>query len=123
LGRVLWPFRCFKGLAYGALSCFRGGPTFQDGHRSDRRNRLVQASGLAAHRRCGHGYRGHDRSLLGLPLTSVLLASLYLETDAIALMALVVVAVVVAYDTTARLHPFLPAAPARQPANTAPAAT
>jgi chloride channel protein, CIC family len=62
-------------------------------------------------------------SMLGLPLTSVLLASLYLETDAIALMALVVVAVVVAYDTTARLHPFLPAAPARQPADTAPAAT
>jgi hypothetical protein len=50
------------------------------------------------------------------------LVSLVLEEDAIGLMARVVVAVI-AYDATARLHPFLPAAPARQPADTAPAAT
>jgi hypothetical protein len=42
-------------------------------------------------------------TMLGLPLTSVLLASLFLQPDAIALMPLVIVAVVVAYVTSARL--------------------
>ena len=42
-------------------------------------------------------------TMLGLPLTSVLVASLFLQADAVALMPLVIVAVVVAYVTSARL--------------------
>jgi membrane protein implicated in regulation of membrane protease activity len=47
-------------------------------------------------------------SMLGLPLTLVLLASLFLEADAISLMPLVILAVVVAYVTTARMRGLLP---------------
>jgi hypothetical protein len=62
-------------------------------------------------------------AMLGLPLTSVLLASLFLEADAIALMPLVIVAVVVAYVATARLRPLLPTIPlVRPPDATAPTA-
>ena len=43
--------------------------------------------------------------MLTLPLTSVLLASLLLASDAIAVMPRVIVAVVVAYVTAARLAP------------------
>ena len=44
-------------------------------------------------------------SMLGLPLTSVLLASIFLEADAVALMPLTIVAVVVAYVASARIGP------------------
>jgi hypothetical protein len=44
-------------------------------------------------------------SMLGLPLTSVLLVSLLLESDAISLMPLTIVAVVVSYVASARLGP------------------
>jgi hypothetical protein len=44
-------------------------------------------------------------TMLGLPLTSVLVASVFLPSDAIALMPLVIVAVVVAYVTSARVGP------------------
>jgi len=115
----------FKGLAYGAsLSCFRGGPTFPGMF-------IGAAGGIALSHLPGlpliagvaMGIGAMTVSMLGLPLTSVLLASLFLEADAIALMPLVIVAVVVAYVTTARLRPFLPAAPPVQAADTAPATT
>jgi hypothetical protein len=44
-------------------------------------------------------------AMLGLPLTSVLLATVFLQADALDLMPLVIVAVVVAYVTSARLAP------------------
>ncbi len=42
-------------------------------------------------------------AMLGLPLVSVLLASLLLEADGIALMPLIIVAVVVSYVVSAHL--------------------
>jgi hypothetical protein len=47
-------------------------------------------------------------AMLGLPLTSVLLASLFLEADAVSLMPLVIIAVVVSYVASARLAPTPP---------------
>jgi hypothetical protein len=44
-------------------------------------------------------------AMLGLPLTSVLLATLFLSADGLALTPLVIVAVVVAYVASARLTP------------------
>jgi membrane protein implicated in regulation of membrane protease activity len=43
--------------------------------------------------------------MLGLPLTSVLLATLFLSADGLALTPLVIVAVVVCYVASARLTP------------------
>ena len=44
-------------------------------------------------------------AMLRLPLTSVLLASVFLQADALALEPLIIVAVVVAYVISARLDP------------------
>ena len=60
-------------------------------------------------------------SMLGLPLTSVLLATLFLQADGLALMPLVIVVVVVAYVASVRLAPATPSAPAA-PTTPAPAA-
>jgi hypothetical protein len=61
-------------------------------------------------------------AMLGLPLTSTLLATVLLGTDGLNVMPLVIVAVVVAYVTSARLAPAPePASPATAP-TAAPAA-
>jgi hypothetical protein len=62
-------------------------------------------------------------TMLRLPLTSVLLTVLFLQSDGVTLMPLVIVAVVVAYVASVRLSP--PAAdPAAAPlSEPAPAAT
>jgi H+/Cl- antiporter ClcA len=100
----------FKGLAYGiSLSCFRGGPTFPGMF-------IGAAGGLALSHLAGlppiagvaMGIGAMSVAMLGLPLTSVLLASLFLQADAVALMPLVIVAVVVSYVTSARLADLLP---------------
>ena len=44
-------------------------------------------------------------AMLGLPFTSVLLASIFLQADAVALVPLIIVAVVVSYVVSARLGP------------------
>ena len=44
-------------------------------------------------------------AMLGLPLTAVLLATLFLQADGLALMPLVIIAVAVAYVVSARLAP------------------
>ena len=49
--------------------------------------------------------------MLKLPMTSVLLATLLLTADGLTVMPLVIVAVVVAYVTAARLEPAPPARP------------
>ena len=54
-------------------------------------------------------------AMMKLPLTAVLLPSLLLFSDAVAVMPLVIVAVVVAYVASARLTP----SPAAQPAGAA----
>jgi H+/Cl- antiporter ClcA len=96
-----------KGLAYGAsLSSFRGGPTFPAMF-------LGAAGGIALSHLPGlplvdgvaMGIGAMTVVMLRLPLTSVLLATLLLGADGLAVMPLVIVAVVVAYVASARLAP------------------
>jgi H+/Cl- antiporter ClcA len=103
-----------KGIAYGAsLSSFRGGPVFPSLF-------LGAAGGLALSHLPGlplvagvaMGIGAMSAVMLRLPLTSVLLATLLLFSDGLAVMPLVIVAVVVAYVVSARLAP----APAPAPA-------
>ncbi len=94
-----------KSLAYAlSLSTFRGGPTFPAMF-------LGAAGGVAAAGLPGldlvpavaMGLAAMCAVMLQLPLTSVLLASLLLASDALQVMPLVIVAVVVAYVASARL--------------------
>jgi hypothetical protein len=94
-----------KGLAYGfSLSSFRGGPTFPALFIGAAGGiALSHAPGLPMIAGVAMGIGAMSVTMLGLPLTSVLVASLFLQADAVALMPLVIVAVVVAYVTSARL--------------------
>jgi H+/Cl- antiporter ClcA len=112
VGALLLLIAC-KGLAYGAsLSSFRGGPTFPAMF-------LGAAGGIALSHLPGlslidgvaMGIGAMTVVMLRLPLTSVLLATLLLGRDGLAVMPLVIVAVVVAYVASARFAP-APAAPA-----------
>jgi H+/Cl- antiporter ClcA len=106
-----------KGLAYGvSLGSFRGGPVFPamfigaaGGVAMSHLPGLPVVAGVAM------GIGAMSVVMLTLPLTSVLLASLILGSDAIPVMPLVIVAVVVAYVTAARLIP-PPAPEAGEPA-------
>ena len=103
-----------KGLAYGvSLSSFRGGPTFPalflgaaGGVALSHLPGLPLVDGIAM------GIGAMSVVMLRLPLTSVLLASLLLATDGLAVMPLVIVAVVVAYVISVRFTPSPAAAPA-----------
>jgi hypothetical protein len=53
----------------------------------------------------GMGIGAMTVAMLGLPLTSVLLTSLFLQADGLGLMPLVIVAVAVAYVASVRLAP------------------
>jgi hypothetical protein len=121
VGALLLLLAC-KGLAYGAsLSSFRGGPTFPALF-------LGAAGGIALSHLPGlplvpgvaMGIGAMCAVMLRLPLTSVLLATLLLFSDGLAVMPLVIVAVVVAYVASSRLIPA--PTPARAP-GPAPAAT
>jgi H+/Cl- antiporter ClcA len=94
-----------KSLAYGlSLSSFRGGPVFPSMF-------IGAAAGIAASHLPGlplvagvaMGIGAMCTVMLKLPLTSTLLATLLLSSDGLAVMPLVIVAVVVAYATTAWL--------------------
>lgn len=120
VGALLLLLAC-KGLAYGvSLSSFRGGPTFPALY-------LGAAGGIALSHLPGlplvpavaMGIGAMCAVMLRLPLTSVLLTSLLLSSDGLAVMPLVIVAVVVAYVASARLAPA--PAPAAGPASAAPA--
>ena len=96
-----------KGLAYGvSLSSFRGGPVFPSLF-------IGAAGGVALSHLPGlplvpgvaMGIGAMCAVMLRLPLTSVLLATLLLFSDGLAVMPLVIVAVVVAYVVSARLIP------------------
>jgi len=110
-----------KGLAYGvSLSSFRGGPVFPSlfvgaagGIAMSHLPGLTEVAGVAM------GMGALCAVMLTLPLTSVLLATLFLYSDGIAVMPLVIVAVVVAYVGAARLAP--PPAPEPSSAGPAPA--
>jgi hypothetical protein len=96
-----------KGIAYGlSLSCFRGGPVFPALFLGAAGGiALSHAPGLPMIAGVGMGVGAMSVAMLNLPLTSVLLASVFLEADAVALMPLIIVSVVVAYVTSARLAP------------------
>jgi H+/Cl- antiporter ClcA len=117
VGALLLLLAC-KGLAYSAsLSSFRGGPTFPALY-------LGAAGGIALSHLPGlplvpgvaMGIGAMCAVMLRLPLTSVLLASLLLASDGLAVMPLVIVAVVVAYVVSARLAPAPSPAAAPSPA-------
>jgi hypothetical protein len=96
-----------KSLAYGvSLSSFRGGPTFPalfiggaGGMALSHLPGLPLVVGVAT------GIGAMCVVMLDLPLTSVLIATILLFSDGVAVMPLVIVAVVVAYVAAARLAP------------------
>jgi H+/Cl- antiporter ClcA len=118
VGALLLLIVC-KGLAYAlSLSSFRGGPVFPAMF-------IGAAGGMAAAGLPGlelvpavaMGIGAMCTVMLSLPLTSTLLATLLLAEDGLAVTPLVIVAVVVAYVTTAHLMPAPPpAASAQAPA-------
>jgi H+/Cl- antiporter ClcA len=114
-----------KGLAYGAsLSSFRGGPTFPALYIGAAGGvALSHLPGLPLVAGVAMGIGAMCAVMLRLPLTSVLLATLLLFSDGIAVMPLVIVAVVVAYVVSARLIPATTATTATSaPASGVPAA-
>jgi H+/Cl- antiporter ClcA len=101
-----------KALAYSAsLSSFRGGPVFPSMFAGAAGGvALSHLPGLPMVAGAAMGIGAMCAVMLRLPLTSVLLATLLLSADGLAVMPLVIVAVVVAYVCSAWL------APAPQPA-------
>jgi H+/Cl- antiporter ClcA len=104
-----------KGLAYsGSLSSFRGGPVFPGMFLGAAGGlALSHLPGLPAIAGAAMGIAAMTVAMLNLPFTSVLLVSLFLQADAVALMPLVIVAVVVSYVASAHLAP-----PKARPAET-----
>ena len=96
-----------KGVAYGvSLSGFRGGPTFPGMFIGAAFGlALSHLPGLSPIAGIGMGIGAMTVVMLGLPLTSVLLATLFLQADGLGLMPLIIVAVVVAYVAAAHLEP------------------
>jgi H+/Cl- antiporter ClcA len=112
VGALLLLMVC-KGLAYAlALSSFRGGPTFPGMFIGAAGGiALSHLPGLPMIAGAAMGIGAMCAVMLGLPLTSVLLATLFLSADGLALTPLVIVSVVVAYVASARLVPEPKAAP------------
>jgi H+/Cl- antiporter ClcA len=117
VGTLLLLVLC-KSLAYGlSLSAFRGGPVFPAVF-------IGGAAGIAASHlpglplvpALGMGIGAMCCTMLSLPLTSVLLATLLLSADGLNVMPLVIVAVVVSHVVTARLAPAPDPAPSTEPA-------
>ncbi len=103
-GALLLLILC-KGLAYGlSLSAFRGGPIFPSLFIGGAIG-LVAADlpGMSIVPGLAIGIGAMCVSMLKLPFTSVLLATVLLSSDAYAVMPLAIVAVVVAYVVTMRL--------------------
>jgi chloride channel protein, CIC family len=115
-----------KGLAYAAsLSSFRGGPVFPGMFIGAAGGiALSHLPGLPMIAGAAMGIGAMTAAMLGLPLTAVLLPTLILQADGLALMPLVIVAVVVSYVISARLAPApSPAAPSTQAPNPAASAS
>ena len=96
-----------KGLAYAiALSGFRGGPVFPGMFLGAVGGiALSHLPGLPMIAGAAMGIGAMTVAMLGLPLVSVLLVTLFLQADGLALMPLVIVAVVVSYVVSAHLRP------------------
>jgi H+/Cl- antiporter ClcA len=106
-----------KGLAYCAsMSGFRGGPTFPAMFVGAAGGiALAHAPGLPAVAGAAMGIGAMTAVILRLPLTAVLLATVLLASDGLRLTPLVIVAVVVAYVSSARLTPTSRPPPQREP--------
>jgi chloride channel protein, CIC family len=128
VGAILLLLAC-KGLAYGvSLSSFRGGPIFPSLFLGAAGGiGLSHLPGLPLVAGVAMGIGAMCVAMLGLPLTSVLLATLLLLSDGLRVMPLVIVAVVVSFVVSLRLRPAQaaaaepsPSAAATQPAPPAP---
>jgi H+/Cl- antiporter ClcA len=115
-GALLLLVAC-KGLAYGlSLSSFRGGPVFPALFIGAAVGiMLSHGPGLPMIAGVGMGVGAMSVAMLNLPLTSVVLASVFLASDAVRLLPLVIVAVVVSYVTSAWLTPRKPPIPVTTP--------
>ena len=113
-----------KSLAYGAsLSTFRGGPIFPAMFIGAAGGMLMShLPGLPLVPAVAMGIGAMCVSMLRLPFTSVLLATLLLYSDGVAAMPLVILAVVVAHVASAHINP-VPETPASAPDPSPPAAT
>jgi len=106
-----------KGIAYTAsLSSFRGGPIFPSmfigaagGIALSHLPGLPMVAGVAM------GIGAMTAVMLGLPLTAVLLATVFMAADGLALVPLIIVAVCVAYVVSAHLAPAPPKNTASKP--------
>jgi H+/Cl- antiporter ClcA len=94
-----------KGVAYSlSLSGFRGGPVFPGMFLGAALGvAMSHLPGLTLVAGVGIGIGAMTVSMLGLPLVSVLLPSLLLSSDALAVMPLTIVGVVTSYVVSARL--------------------
>src|SRR5213078_1827053 len=121
VGALLLLLAC-KRLAYGAsLSSFRGGPIFPALFVGAAGGlALSHAPGLPFVAGAAMGMGAMMVAMLRLPLTSVLIATLLLLSDGLAVMPLVIVAVAVAYVASARLSPTPTPAPVAAPATAPP---
>ncbi len=101
-----------KGIAYGvSLSGFRGGPIFPAMFIGAAGGiALSHLAGLPMVAGVGMGVGAMVCAMLGLPLVSVLLSAVFMVNAGPNLLPLIIVAVVVAYVTRARLVPKLPGA-------------
>jgi H+/Cl- antiporter ClcA len=111
-----------KGLAYGlSLSSFRGGPTFPGMYIGAVGGiALSHLPGLPMVAGAAMGIGAMTSVMVGLPLTSVLITTIFLGSDGVAAMPLVIVAVVVAYIGQAHLSPRPRPAPTEASTSTAP---
>ena len=117
VGALLLLLAC-KGLAYGAsLSSFRGGPVFPSMFLGAAGGvALSHLPGLPLVPAAAMGIGAMCAVMLRLPLTSVLLATLLLGSDGLAVMPEAIVAVAVAYVASAWLAPPPAASPEALPA-------
>jgi H+/Cl- antiporter ClcA len=104
VGALLLLIAC-KGLGYSAsLSSFRGGPVFPSMYLGAAGGMLMShLPGLTLVAGFAAGTGALCAAMLGLPLTSVLLATLLLGRQGVTVMPLVIVAVVVSYVATSAL--------------------
>lgn len=115
VGTLLLLLVC-KALAYGfSLSSFRGGPIFPAMFLGAAGGvALSHVPGLDLAAAAGTGIGAMTAGMLQLPMTAVLLATLFLGSDGITVLPLVIVAVVVSYVTSVHLAKFPAPGPGRE---------
>ena len=108
----------FKAVAYGiSLAGFRGGPVFPAMFIGGAIGVFLSSvTSLALAPAIGMGIGAMSAAMLRLPLTSVLLATLLLAQDGLAVMPVVIVAVVVSYMVSLWIAPTPAQTPAPEPA-------